>query len=140
MDDTLATAKALADSNRLRVVAVLMEHEELCVCQITALLGLATATVSRHMTILHDARLLQSRKAGRWVFYRLSDAISPALREWLQDSLRHSEGVETDRATVQRILSCDPRTLCTCFKPQQRPGYPVTKSPPVEGPERKEDR
>ena len=140
MDDTLATTRALADSNRLRVVAVLMEHEELCVCQITALLGLATATVSRHMAILHDARLLQSRKTGRWVFYRLSDAVSPALRLWLKDSLSHSEGVETDRVTVKRILSCDPRTLCTCFKPRERPGYPVMGIPSDEGVERKEDR
>ncbi len=116
----LATARALADSNRLRVVAVLMEHDELCGCQICALLGLAAATVSRHMAILHDAGLLHCRKAGRWVFYRLSDAISPSLRDWLNESLSGSESSALDRATVQRILTCDPRTLCSCFRTDNR--------------------
>ncbi|MBN1151901.1 MAG: winged helix-turn-helix transcriptional regulator, partial [Dehalococcoidia bacterium] len=61
MKQTLSIAKAIADSNRMRVLAVLMAHDELCVCQITALLELATATVSRHMSILYGARLVQSR-------------------------------------------------------------------------------
>jgi len=114
MNSALATARALADPNRLRTVAVLMEQDELCVCQITALLGLATPTVSRHMAILHDAGLLRSRKSGRWVYYRLSDSLSPALAQWLEDSFSASGEAENDRAAVRRILECDPRTLCAC--------------------------
>ena len=114
MNTALATARALADPNRLRVVAVLMQHDELCVCQITALLGLATPTVSRHMAILHDAELLRSRKSGRWVYYRLSDSLSPALRDWLSQSFSSSTEAALDRAAVRRILECDPHTLCAC--------------------------
>jgi len=114
MNETLGMAKALADSNRMRVLAVLMAHEELCVCQITALLELATATVSRHMSILHGAHLVQSRKKGRWVYYRLSDAFPPLLRQWLEDSLRGSVQVDADRAAVVQVLACDPNELCRC--------------------------
>jgi len=120
MQDTLSIAKALADSNRMRVLAVLMGHDELCVCQITALLELATATVSRHMSILHGARLVQSRKEGRWVYYRLSTSFPPLLREWLEDSLEVSSQVDADRAAVLQVLACDPNELCRCQRTRTR--------------------
>ena len=114
MHEPLSIAKALADSNRMRVLVVLMVHEELCVCQITALLGLATATVSRHMSVLHGAGLVRSRKEGRWVYYRLSDAFPPLLRQWLMESLSQSPDVRADLAAVTKVLACDPNELCRC--------------------------
>ena len=72
MRELLAAMKALADENRLRVVRAL-KGRELCLCQIVELLGLATSTVSRHMSILHQARLVESRKEGRWTYFRLDE-------------------------------------------------------------------
>ncbi len=140
MKDTLATARALADLNRLRVVSVLMEHDELCACQVCALLGLAAATVSRHMAILNDAGLVTGRKAGRWVYYRLSGAMSPFLRQWLEDALSGSESAALDRETVRRILACDPRTLCTCFNQYVRPERTAGADPDAAFREGEEDR
>ena len=120
MQETLSIAKALADSNRMRVLAVLMSNDELCVCQITALLELATATVSRHMSILHGAGLVQSRKQGRWVYYRLSDAFPALLREWLKESLGGSAQLDADLTAVARVLTCDPNELCRCQRTQRR--------------------
>lgn len=104
--------KGLADGNRLRIVAALMEHEELCVCQLTEMLGLAGATVSRHMSILQAARLVRNRKEGRWVFYRLSGEFPDRLREWLRESLADSAEVRADRDNLRTILVCDPEELC----------------------------
>ena len=112
MESTLAMAKAMADGNRMRIVAALMEREELCVCQLIEMLGLAGATVSRHMSILQAARLVQSRKQGRWVFYRLSDEFPELLRAWLRESLAASPGVLADRDNLMAILACDPDDLC----------------------------
>ena len=114
MQMTLVVSKALADSNRLRVVAALMRHDELCVCQVTELLGLATATVSRHMSILRHAQLVQSRKKGRWVYYRLSRGFPQSLRVWLDESLDGSPEVEADRTALGGILACDPEEICRC--------------------------
>ncbi|WP_337997775.1 metalloregulator ArsR/SmtB family transcription factor [Oleispirillum naphthae] len=72
MIDALATAaKALADRNRLRILKML-EGGELCVCQIVAVLGLAPATVSKHLSLLRAAGLLLQRRDGRWAYYRLA--------------------------------------------------------------------
>lgn len=71
MQDTLDVLKALADENRLRALFAL-KGGELCVCQLIALLELAPSTVSEHLSILRAARLVDSRKEGRWMYYILS--------------------------------------------------------------------
>jgi len=64
--------KALADENRLRI-ALMLKGRELCVCQITAALKLAPSTVSKHISLLEQAGLVETRKKGRWVHCRLPD-------------------------------------------------------------------
>ncbi|MFO7645034.1 MAG: metalloregulator ArsR/SmtB family transcription factor [Desulfosarcina sp.] len=116
MEASLRATKALADGSRMRVVAALMRGDELCVCQIVEMLGLAGATVSRHMSILQNARLVQSRKGGRWVFYRIAEAFPVLLRKWLLESLADSPEIKTDQAFLEKILSCEPEDLCRLQK------------------------
>ena len=93
MREFMAVTRALADPNRVRIVLAL-RRRELCVCQITELFGLAPSTVSKHLSILHHAGLIQSRKTERWVYYRLPDKTAPAaVREaldWVKKSLGKS--------------------------------------------------
>lgn len=112
MKELLQITKALSDGSRLRVIAALMEHKELCVCQITEMLRLATATVSRHMSVLQNAGLVLSRKDGRWVHYRLSGSFPEILRQWLRNSLKKSPEIEFDRKSMETILSYAPDDLC----------------------------
>jgi ArsR family transcriptional regulator, arsenate/arsenite/antimonite-responsive transcriptional repressor len=112
VEKTLNFAKALADGNRMRVIAALMERDELCVCQITEMLQLSAATVSRHMSILQNARLVQNRKESRWVFYRLAGTFPVLLRQWLTESIADSLEITADRQNLFTILSCDPDDLC----------------------------
>jgi ArsR family transcriptional regulator, arsenate/arsenite/antimonite-responsive transcriptional repressor len=67
MRDRLDVLKALADETRLRALCAL-RGGELCVCQLIALLELAPSTVSKHLSILRAARLVESRKEGRWIY------------------------------------------------------------------------
>ena len=64
MFDFMSVIKAIADTNRVRILCVL-QGRELCVCQIIEMLGLAPSTVSKHLSILRQARLLEDRKEGR---------------------------------------------------------------------------
>ncbi|MFP4072155.1 MAG: ArsR/SmtB family transcription factor [Desulfovibrionales bacterium] len=112
MKKTLDMARGLADGTRMRIIAALMHHTELCACQLIEMLTLTGATVSRHMSILQSARLVQSRKQGRWVFYRLADEFPDQLRAWLRDSLAGSPTILADREALKTILSCEPDELC----------------------------
>ncbi|QDU57499.1 ArsR/SmtB family transcription factor [Aeoliella mucimassa] len=63
--------KALAHPARLKLVDVLAEHEEVCVCDLTETIGMDMSTVSRHLTQLKNAGIVESDKRGQMVFYRL---------------------------------------------------------------------
>jgi DNA-binding transcriptional ArsR family regulator len=114
MRDLLAIMKALADENRLRIVAALQDRE-LCLCQLVELLGLATSTVSRHASILQQARVVESRKQGRWTYFRLSEAHPTAVTEatsLVVDTLKRDPKAREDRKHLKQILRIDPEELC----------------------------
>ena len=120
MDHALSITKALADGNRLRVVMALTGHDELCVCQITAMLDLAMATVSRHISVLQKAGLVKSRKDSRWVYYRLSEAFPPLLLQWLKDALLNSGNIAWDNEKLRAIVAQELDALCKTQKQRRQ--------------------
>jgi len=116
MEQVLNIIKALADKNRLRVVEALTIQKELYVCQITEMLGLAMPTVSRHMSVLQKAGLVENRKEGRWVCYRLSEAFPSPLLRWLNGVLASSHEIAKDMEKVRTILTYDLDALCKSQK------------------------
>ena len=64
--------KALADENRLRILECL-HHGEKCACVILEELSITQSTLSHHMKLLCDCRLVDSRKDGRWMHYSISE-------------------------------------------------------------------
>jgi DNA-binding transcriptional ArsR family regulator len=68
----LRRVKALADENRLLAVSLLKRRGELCACEIQAATGLSHATVSHHMSTLVDAGMVEARRQGKWLYYRLT--------------------------------------------------------------------
>lgn len=115
MHDFILIIKALADQNRVRVLLAL-GGRELCVCQIIALLELAPSTVSKHMSILKNARLVECRKQGRWIYYRLAGEKAPAVVKetvsWVSKNLNKSPEIIEDRKRLKEILKIDPEKLC----------------------------
>lgn len=68
--------KALGDDSRLRIVA-LLAHGELCVCHVEEALKLSQPNVSRQLSVLRNAGVVESRRNGTWVSYRLARQRSP---------------------------------------------------------------
>jgi ArsR family transcriptional regulator, arsenate/arsenite/antimonite-responsive transcriptional repressor len=116
VENILNIVKAVSDGNRLRVVMILTQHQELCVCEITEMLTLATPTVSRHISVLQKAGLVKSRKDSRWIHYRLSDSFPPALLEWFKDMLNEAEEIKRDNEKVKSILCRETKTMCSSIK------------------------
>lgn len=112
MEAYLNITKALADGSRMRVVAALLRHNELCVCQLVELLRLSTPTVSRHMAVLLGAHLVQSRKDGRWVYYRLVNEFPGHLKQWFEDEVFSAEGIKADEVVLKDILAAPVEELC----------------------------
>ncbi|MBK9167774.1 MAG: helix-turn-helix transcriptional regulator [Bryobacterales bacterium] len=91
--------KALAHPTRLFIVDQLSRHE-ICVCELTDLIGADISTVSKHLSVLRSAGVLTDERRGAQVFYRLrTDAVRPVLagaREIVQSFAR--EQVELAKA------------------------------------------
>ncbi|MBK5101522.1 MAG: winged helix-turn-helix transcriptional regulator, partial [Desulfobacteraceae bacterium] len=72
MKDFVKVMKALSDPNRVKIVKML-QHKTMCVCEMQAALEITQPSVSKHLRILEDAGLVNSKKDGLWVDYHLTD-------------------------------------------------------------------
>jgi DNA-binding transcriptional ArsR family regulator len=115
MRATLRVTKALADLQRVRIL-MMLRPGELCVCQIVEVLALAPSTVSKHLSVLSAAGLVDFRKEGRWAYYRLPEGTAAAfvrpVLKWLGKTLKNDQTIEQDAKKLRRVVSCDPGSLC----------------------------
>ena len=85
--------KALGDPTRLSMVLCLWKAQApVCICDFTATFDLGQPTISHHMAKLRAAGLVESRKRGIWIYYRLRDDLAPATVALLGTLLAASEG------------------------------------------------
>lgn len=119
MREFLAITKALSDESRVRALMALAGGE-LCVCQIIELLGLAPSTVSKHIAILHQAGLVETRKDGRWIYYRLAEQPDlPCARTGLamsRECLGNDSRIRDDAKRLRQIRRMNREELCAHYK------------------------
>ena len=104
---------ALAHETRLRCLMLLMQHQELCVCELTHAVGAAQPHVSRHLAQLRALGVISDRREGLWIHYR----INPELPAWIMTLLRDTAlgvGQQVPFATDAQTLNSMPN----------RPGAP----------------
>ena len=115
MKEFLHLTKALADENRIRLLLAL-RGGELCACQLTELIQLAPSTVSKHLFLLKNAGLVEARKEGRWIYFKLGGKDAPvAVREaldWVKKSLGKSDRALADAKLLAKILKQNPVEIC----------------------------
>ena len=81
----------MADETRLQIIWLLLQAEELCVCDIMAVLGISQSKASRHLRYLYNVGWVQDRREGLWMYYRLAPQgrweglLLPALRTLLAE-------------------------------------------------------
>lgn len=97
--------KSLADETRLRILLLLQEQGELCVCDLMAALELPQSTVSRHLAYLKNSAWLSDRRGGVWMYYSLRQGLS-ALQADLVGLLRNRcAGAPEFVADRERLLA-----------------------------------
>jgi len=104
MNDLITILKAISEETRLRILK-LLDHGELCVCDIVAALGMVQPKISFHLTALKEAGFLKDRKQGRWIHYSLDD--SDFFRRFLLLSVLEripEESVAADRKRLENFL------------------------------------
>ena len=101
--------RALGDETRLRIVA-LLAHGELCVCHVEQALDLSQPNASRQLGILKTAGVVDSRRDGTWVYYRIAEPQHEAVREvlaLLAGSLAPRRALRSDLVRLRKTCGPD---------------------------------
>lgn len=116
MKEELNLFKALSDETRLRIT-VLLSKKELCVCQIQWVLGFSQAMVSRHLTVLKNAGIVQDRRKGLWIFYSLSqprNELEKSIHKYLREYFtKRYDLFRKDLASMKKCLAQPLEKLCS---------------------------
>jgi ArsR family transcriptional regulator len=117
--------KALADSTRLRILGLLLTGE-VCVCHIHDSLRITQPKASRHLAYLRRAGLVDTRRQGLWIYYRLSDSSDPVVRT-IRQAVTHVMGhVDVIRKDAGRLQK---RTGCCLSESRQAPMFACCAEP-----------
>lgn len=116
LKETENLLKAAGDRTRLRILKML-EGGPLCVCQIVEALGLSQSTVSRHLSVLSAAELVEDESRGKWTFYRIARLKSPEARRLLaavrccaaDDPQVNADRARVGQEKIQALVTCCPR-------------------------------
>src|SRR5262245_20553430 len=96
--------KALSDATRLRILGLLLSGE-VCVCHIHESLRIPQSKASRHLAYLRKAGLVETRREGLWIHYRIADLTDPVLKtigETVRHALTHMDVVRRDADRLQK--------------------------------------
>ncbi len=100
--------KALSEPVRLRLLNILNHHGEVCVCDLVDALNLSQSLASRHLAYLRNSGLVQARREGVWMYYRLQGDIWQM--QWLKDILdqlaKHEQQLITDLQALTELACC----------------------------------
>ena len=100
--------KALGDATRLRILGLLLTGE-VCVCHIHQSLKIPQPKASRHLAYLRNAGLVETRRDGLWVHYRIASLPDPVLKtisEAVRHALTHMDVVYRDAERLQKKTGC----------------------------------
>jgi len=113
MKQTVLLFKALGDPVRLRIVK-LLEGSELCVCQLTAALGMGQSRISRHLAVLKAAGVIEDKREGKWVHYRICQPLRQAIDERLA-RLNQDDQMIKDKRTAAKT-----KDMVECYLEDKR--------------------
>lgn len=106
--------RAVADRTRLRILSLLSDREEICVCDLMAVLKVPQAKVSRHLAYLRKAGLVAGRKDEQWMHYRLLPAKGVFHKKLLECLSSCMDEVSTLKADRERLGKCCSSRQVSC--------------------------
>jgi ArsR family transcriptional regulator len=104
-----ALFKTLSEPVRLRIVYLLLEKGELCVCDLVNTLELSQSVVSRHLAYLRNNQLVSTRREGVWVYYHITPCCCEPLFEHIRRSGKKNAEMQAD---LSRLEATSSQTLC----------------------------
>lgn len=115
MTKLVETAEAIFDEYRLQVIK-LLQSQEMCVCELAAVLNLSPSRISQHLAILKRSKIVKERREGKWIFYSLIpkaiEGFNKSWNQFLEVSLDSSPEMKSVIKRLQKMDLVDVRERC----------------------------
>ena len=116
MQSEIQLFKALSDGTRLRMLLLLLENDELCVCDIMESLQIPQSTASRHLALLRNVGLVEGERRGTWMYYQLVEDqnLGSAILTGLRDNCSTLEIAVEDLDRCMKFIAT--KNVSPCHK------------------------
>jgi ArsR family transcriptional regulator len=121
MNELAKSFKALSDESRLRILGIILRSEELCVCDIEYVMGFTQTKVSRHLSYLKNAGLVEDRRQGLWMLYRIAkpqDEGRRKLLEYVKTILESDPAAREDTRRLEESINGGCCSGYACLRPE----------------------
>lgn len=95
----------LSDETRLRCLVLIQKNGELCVCEISQIMGSIQPKISRHLALMRKSGLVSDERRGQWVYYSLNQSLPNWAKKIIESSLENLKSVEPYHSDIKKIRS-----------------------------------
>lgn len=107
----------LSDETRLRCLVLLQRQGELCVCEISQIIGSIQPKISRHLALMRNSGLVSDERRGQWVYYSLNQSLPTWAKGIMKSTLENLTKVEPYHSDIKRINSLKKENICKTKSP-----------------------
>lgn len=102
----------LSDVTRLRCLMLLQKQGELCVCEISQIMGSIQPKVSRHLALMRQSGLVLDERRGQWVYYSLNQSLPDWAKRIMASTLENLLKEEPYYSDIRKIASLKRENIC----------------------------
>lgn len=102
----------LSDETRLRCLVLLQKEGELCVCEISQIIGSIQPKISRHLALMRKSGLVSDERRGQWVYYSLNQSLPNWAKRILESTLKNLMDEEPYHSDIKKICSLKKKNIC----------------------------
>jgi len=104
----------LADPTRLRALMLIQAEGELCVCELIFALDESQPKISRHLALMREAGIVEARRAGTWMHYRINPGLPAWAKELIGHVLAQTVGLSPYRDDIKQLKRMNNRPEREC--------------------------
>lgn len=105
----------LSDETRLRCLVLLQKKEELCVCEISQIIGSIQPKISRHLALMRTSGLVSDKRSGQWVYYSLHPSLPDWAKKIITTTVENLVKEEPYHADIIKMSSLQKENICESF-------------------------
>lgn len=121
----------LSDETRLRCLVLLQKEGELCVCEITQIIGSIQPKISRHLALMRNSGLVSDERRGQWVYYSLNPSLPDWANKIIESTLENLQKERPYNSDIDRIYLLKKENICNSkLKPAiPAEGFSLSENP-----------